>query len=150
MSKVTITVPDPQLTVQTLLSANWSNGNTNSRTPKFVTGTTKGLDLNVSDEVRIYITSMTSDDEGVSGAHLTRTDRVSIDCRTKKDRSHMFKMMSEVERILASNRITPSTLPSGAQYDLIKAGNWVNPVEWPDFWQMVLDVTLLGIWEAKS
>ncbi len=136
--------PDALATTKTIISDNWTSGNTDSVTPNFFVTTEQPLRIDynfTATTILIYLASHTTEPNGLGPSHPERTvDRVSVDIRTKKSRSHLRNCYNEVRRIFASRVNTPDSnfqqwIPIGFQdfstieffryvYDL-NLRNWV-------------------------
>jgi len=115
-------------TIETLLSNNWNNSNTDSVTPtidKIGDFRQKELDIRNKDYVLIYEVNEAIAPFGLGGQTWEEAPTVSIDIRTTylateltSIRAHLIKMKDEVLRIIKANVSDPD-----ANYKLLLATN---------------------------
>jgi hypothetical protein len=93
--------------LDTLLTNDWTNGNTNSRTPtiQHVTDSRK-YNLRDGDYVLLYMGAITQTADALNYQSVNVNEMVSVDIRTKFSRAHALLMRNEVNRIIWSNRKT--------------------------------------------
>ena len=102
-------------TIQTILDADWTSGNTDSLTPTVSDIVElKYLDMANNDYVLLYEVNEGVSPLGIGGSTWTHNNVVSMDIRTtfKKAvqgniRAHLVKMKDEVERIMKANTSIP-------------------------------------------
>lgn len=90
---------------QSLLAAQWNPADTDGVTPSFYVSSEAPMRLEYYSDgthILIYLPSHLTDPNGLGPSHRERTvDRVSIDIRTKKSRSHLRKCYNECRAIFA-------------------------------------------------
>jgi CCR4-NOT transcriptional regulation complex NOT5 subunit len=115
---------DAVSSVKTILSDNWTDTNTDTKTPEIeaVTDVKRFSGLtNNQDTLLIYEGKTSLKFDGCYWGSRTRTTPVSIDIRTTDSRAHFILMMKEVDRICNAKRKNPD-----ANY------NTLEPVEYVD------------------
>jgi len=99
------------LKLQTLITAQWDAGNTDSITPNFtVEGeSSPRMDYATTNtHIHIWPVSHTTVPYGLGASHKEATvDRISLDIRTKVSRAHMVKCYNELRRIFSSRINNP-------------------------------------------
>lgn len=146
------TPPNPKSTLYYILNGGWTAANTGDRSTYFwyASMSEKTVDLRKYDEGYIYTVDINPKSMGLSGAHTNYTDHASCRFTTKVSEAQWELIMKEANRLLIASRVTPTTYPTGAQYDLIRDWVWENPVEYPGKWGITLTVTFEGYWESKT
>lgn len=105
---------DAVKTVADLISGAWVSANTNGVTPNFYISSEqpKRLDYTFSTETNVLVYSaahtIKPNDIGANYREET-TDRVSIDIRTRKSRTHVRNCYAEAKRIVGLNTNNPSS-----------------------------------------
>ena len=100
-------ITDATNSVKTVLSANWNNANTDSKTPKIspITDVKRFSGLtNNTDTVLIYEGRTISKYNGLGWGARNINTTVSIDIRSTVSRARYIKLIKEVDRILMSKR----------------------------------------------
>jgi len=112
---------DPLESVNTLLSNNWNDVNTDSITPTFdkIYNQPKDLDLRNNDYILTYSIATNMGFSGIGSAAVANVDEaVMIDIRvgitgtetvSSPGDAHARKVKAEVQRILFSNRANPDS-----------------------------------------
>lgn len=128
--------PSPIKTMLGLLDSDWTKANTDDSTPT-VRGRAQPRRIgalktskNLGDELLIYEINRGEPEFGIDAKFFERRHVISVDVRSQaKDtkgkpwEDHVDRVVSEISRIIAVNKIEPTTLPSGAVgYDRIKWG----------------------------
>jgi hypothetical protein len=107
---VVITEADALATIDTLLNS-WNNSNTDSITPvKYISGNQPPrMDLGLQTTViKIYLPSHNAKPNDLgANFYFATVDRVSIDIKTKKSRSHMLNCYNEARRIVGGATNSP-------------------------------------------
>ncbi len=111
-------LPDIVETIYALLKANWTAGNTETRTPAiFKRKKAQARDKNVrnTDTVFIYDKALLEKDVGIMSIHENIEHNVSVELHTffhtstEDARRHYNRMKAEVNRIIAANHTDPTS-----------------------------------------
>ena len=103
-------ISDPVSSVRTLLTSNWSSGNTDDTTPTISDSWDLGKkNLNRGDVIRLYEVAGTHEPNAFGSGLDKGSWRISIDISTKSSRSRLRKLYGEVLRLLRANKTDPFT-----------------------------------------
>ena len=106
-------LPDIVETLYAILSVNWTNGNTNSRTPTFYKReATRREEHQNTDSIIIYDKASTITERGIMHQHATYKDYATIECRTSQGPRQAQRMKIEVQRIIHANDSVPTCYTS--------------------------------------
>ena len=135
-------MPDVVKSLYTLVSANWTKGNTNNLTPIFFYGEigseAKRVDTAETAIIRFYQASATSLEPNGLGKTTQRAEYpVSVDIRTSKSRAHSILLVEEVKRIMNNKIVDPDS--SFAIADIEEERD-LSPNN-ASFWHWVLEYT---------
>lgn len=98
--------------VKTLLTNEWDDLNTNSRTPTIdLVFNFKRADMGFQDKdlVLLYEESDIPRDSGAGGSNKRRVNVIVADVRTMKTRAQAVAIWGEIQRIIVANEVSPFT-----------------------------------------
>jgi hypothetical protein len=109
-----MTQADPESVIQTLLTNNWTSGNTDNRTPKFYISSEPSVSKflsheNLGDIILIYERNRQNIKNSTGSSSKRAIYHVSLDCRSTVSRAHFIKFIGEAERVLDANIVNPAT-----------------------------------------
>lgn len=111
-------VADNVANVVNILTGNWTAANTDSRTPKIIdvvnSTASQSRDQRLCDWIFVWEVDEVNSANDIGCNTYGSVTRVRVDIRTINGRTHLNKMVGEVERIIHANRNNPVDSSSAA------------------------------------
>ncbi len=142
---------DPQQQILNLLSTNWNIANTNSATPTFLKITDKkryNFRKN-PDVIFAHVNKPEKKPAGIGTVAMHNIERFDLDVRSigKEKETHWRKVLEEVNRILDTNIIEPTTPYNllNTDFDGQNLSNQLHHV-----WRMLIPIELTNFVQTRS
>ena len=152
------TWPDLESTLAGILNTNFVQANVDATRTTLINekDETKRQPVRNRDLIIPYFISSKCDPVGCPEEHVERRDRGAIEVMTigkgdnSGDRTTIQKLCKEVERIVNACKLNPTTLPTGAQYSILRPLQWTRVADYVNSWRYVLEVEAIAYWESRS
>ncbi len=142
---------DPQQQILSLLSTNWTSSNTDNTTPDFLKITDKKrFNFNTNrDVIFAHVNKPEKKPAGIGTVAKHNIERFDLDVRSigKTKETHWRKVLEEVNRILDTNIIEPTT-PFNLLNSDFPGQNLSNQLH--HVWRMLLPIELTNFVQTRS